>query len=135
LFGVLSFPVYPVLVDILIVISGTEHCIRTSLVSPEEAPGEQEKLFPGYDCNVSKGIGGVNLVCSGGGKGRGARLHDIKVCLQKKQAASEGISKHADNEENSTSVAFKNCDVEGMRSPATPIQSQSRSEYSVDDRK
>ncbi|KAK7355645.1 hypothetical protein VNO80_14905 [Phaseolus coccineus] len=69
---------------------------------------------------------------SGGGKKRGARLHDIKVCLLKKHAASGGISKQPDNEENSTSVAFENCDVEVLGSPATPVQSQSRSEYSVE---
>ncbi|XP_068492392.1 kinetochore-associated protein KNL-2 homolog isoform X2 [Phaseolus vulgaris] len=69
---------------------------------------------------------------SGGGKKRSARLHDIKVCHLKKQAASGGISKQPDNEENSTSVAFENCDVEGLGSPATPVQSQSSSEYSVE---
>ena len=122
MFGVLSFPVYPDSVDILIAISGAEECTRTSLISPEEAPGDHGKLFPGSDCNVSKGIDGVNLFCSDGGKRRSARLHDIKACLQRKQAASGGIS-----------MASESCDVEGSRSPTTPIQSQTRSEYSVDD--
>ncbi|XP_027937600.1 kinetochore-associated protein KNL-2 homolog isoform X2 [Vigna unguiculata] len=102
--------------------NGAEECTRTSLISPEEAPGDHGKLFPGSDCNVSKGIDGVNLFCSDGGKRRSARLHDIKACLQRKQAASGGIS-----------MASESCDVEGSRSPTTPIQSQTRSEYSVDD--
>ncbi|CAJ1968332.1 unnamed protein product [Sphenostylis stenocarpa] len=118
--------------EILSDIAVAENCIPTTLVSPEQAPEDHGKLFPRYDCNVSKGIDGVNLVCSGGGKRTSARLHDIKVCLQKKQAASGGMLKRPDSEENSASVAFENCDVEGWRSPATPIPSQSRSEYSID---
>jgi len=54
------------------------------LVSPEEAPGDHR-----YDCNVSKGIDGVNHFCSGGGKRRGARLHDIKYASRKSRPLLE----------------------------------------------
>ncbi|RDX95307.1 Protein EMBRYO DEFECTIVE 1674, partial [Mucuna pruriens] len=103
-----------------------EKSIPTSLVSPEEAPGDHERPFPENECNVSKEMGGVNVVaCSSGGNRRSARLHDITVCQQKKQPASGGPPKHPNNEKNSTSVALENCDVEELEILATPIQSQS----------
>ncbi|TKY52819.1 SANT associated [Spatholobus suberectus] len=101
-----------------------ENSIPASLASPEEAPGDDKMPFPENECNVSKEMGGVNIACSSGGNRRSARLYDIKVCQQKKPHASGGPPKHPDNE-NSTSVALENCDVEGLKSPATPIQSQS----------
>ncbi|KAH1216662.1 Kinetochore-associated protein KNL-2 [Glycine max] len=96
---------------------GVEKSIPTCLVSPEEASGDHEMSFPENECNVS------------GGKSRSARLHDIKVYQQKKPA-SGGSLKHPNNE-NSTSVALENCDVKGLKSPATPIQSQSSRQLST----
>ncbi|KAH1216660.1 Kinetochore-associated protein KNL-2 [Glycine max] len=107
---------------------GVENAIPTSLAS-EEAPGDHEKSFPENESNVSKEINGVNVACSSGGKSRSARLHDIKVYQQKKPA-SGGSLKHPNNE-NSTSVALENCDVKGLKSPATPIQSQSSRQLST----
>ena len=107
-----------------------ENSIPTSLASPKEAPGDHEKSFPGNECNVSKEMGGVNVACSSGGKRRSARLHDIKVHQQKKKPASGGSLKNPNNE-NSTLVALENCDVEGLKSPVTPIQSQSSRQLST----
>ncbi|KAL2992297.1 hypothetical protein AAZX31_10G041400 [Glycine max] len=109
---------------------GVENSIPTSLASPKEAPGDHEKSFPGNECNVSKEMGGVNVACSSGGKRRSARLHDIKVHQQKKKPASGGSLKNPNNE-NSTLVALENCDVEGLKSPVTPIQSQSSRQLST----
>lgn len=105
-----------------------ENAIPTSLAS-EEAPGDHEKSFPENESNVSKEINGVNVACSSGGKSRSARLHDIKVYQQKKPAS--GGSLKNPNNENSTLVALENCDVEGLKSPVTPIQSQSSRQLST----
>eukprot|EP00256_Glycine_max_P066383 XP_025980978.1 kinetochore-associated protein KNL-2 homolog isoform X2 [Glycine max] len=110
---------------------GVEKSIPTCLVSPEEASGDHEMSFPENECNVSKEMGGVHVACSSGGKSHSFKLHNIKVCQQKKQPASECLPNHPDNE-NSSSVALENCNVERLESPTTPIQPQLWSEYSND---
>ncbi|KAL2323356.1 hypothetical protein Fmac_027735 [Flemingia macrophylla] len=91
-----------------VTLEGVEKSIPTSLVSPEDPPRHHKKPTPENECNVSK-MGGVNVGCSSGGKRRSARLYDIQLCQQK----------------NSTSVTLENCDVVGLESPATHIQSHS----------
>ncbi|XP_027367132.1 kinetochore-associated protein KNL-2 homolog [Abrus precatorius] len=71
-------------------------------------------------------MGGVNVAYGSGGNRHSARLHSIRVCQQQKQPASGAAPKNPDKLKNTTSVALENCDVEGQRSPATPIQSQSQ---------
>ncbi|KAK7345677.1 hypothetical protein VNO77_16286 [Canavalia gladiata] len=104
---------------------GMEKSVPT-LVSPEETLGDHEQPFHEDECNVSKEMGGSNVTYGSGGSRRSTRLHNIKVCQQKKQLASGGAPEHPDKEQNSTSVPLENCDVEGLRSPPTPIHSQSQ---------
>ncbi|KAJ1416859.1 SANT associated [Sesbania bispinosa] len=110
--------------------SGMEKSIPTSLVSPEETPEDCEKPFSEDECDVSKEKGVVNVAYGSGGNRRKARarLPNIEVCQRKKQSASAsgGPLKHPDKEQSSTSEALENHDGEGLKSPVTPIQSQSK---------
>ncbi|KAJ1375290.1 SANT associated, partial [Sesbania bispinosa] len=109
---------------------GMEKSIPTSLVSPKEAPGDGEKPFSEDECNVSKEKGVVNVAygCGGNRRKARARLPNIEACQRKKQSASAcgGPLKHPDKEQSSTSVALENHDGEGLKSPVTPFQSQSK---------
>ncbi|KAK7393308.1 hypothetical protein VNO78_21860 [Psophocarpus tetragonolobus] len=105
----------------------SEYANDACLETQKEAPGDLEKSFCINERNLPKEMGGVNVACSSGGKRRSARLHDIKVCKQKKQIVAGGLPNHLRNEENSSSVALENSDAERLKSPATPIQSQLRS--------
>ncbi|KAK7279175.1 hypothetical protein RJT34_24221 [Clitoria ternatea] len=111
--------------------ASVESSIPNPLVSPEEATQDHEKLFPEDKGNVSEEVGGNNVAYGSGGNRRSTRLQNVKVCQQKKQLASGRSPKHPDKEQRSTSAALENCNEEGLKSPETPIQSQSQKQINT----
>lgn len=90
-----------------------EKSIPTSSVLPEEAPENCKTPFPGDECKVSKKMSGVDIACGSGKNRRSTRLHNIKVCQQKKpkqHPTSRGPLKRSDEEPSSTSKAVENHD-------------------------
>ncbi|KAK7329108.1 hypothetical protein VNO77_23254 [Canavalia gladiata] len=63
---------------------GVGKSIPTSLVSPKEASKDHEKPFHEDESNVSKEMSGIYVTYGSGGSRRSIKLHNIKVCQQKK---------------------------------------------------
>ncbi|XP_024634936.1 kinetochore-associated protein KNL-2 homolog isoform X1 [Medicago truncatula] len=96
---------------------GEEKSIPTSSVLLEEAPENCKTPFPGDECKVSKKMTGVDIACSSGKNRRSTRLHNIKVCQQKKpkqHPESRGPFKHPDGEPSSTTMAVENHDSDSV---------------------
>ncbi|XP_061344763.1 kinetochore-associated protein KNL-2 homolog isoform X2 [Gastrolobium bilobum] len=112
-----------------------ENCDGEQLKSPVTPilSRSHEKPFSDNECNASKEKVGVNVAYGSSGSRHSASLRNITVCQQRKQPASGGLPKYPDEEKSSTSAALENCDGERLKSPVTPIQSQSHEKPFSDD--
>lgn len=102
---------------------GEEKSIPTSSVLLEEAPENCKTPFSGDECKVSKKMTGVDIACSSDKNRRSTRLHNIKVCQQKKpkqHPESRGPFKHPDGEPSSTTKAVENHDSDSVVPDAVP---------------